>query len=68
MQFLPQDVTVAAGHRIGLLVQSSNTVWALPGELGENNILTGPLADVSASGSSLTLPTAPLPELDDSSK
>jgi X-Pro dipeptidyl-peptidase len=57
--FLPQDVTLQPGHRVGLLVQSENTVWALPGTAGTNNILTGPLANVSAEGSSLVLPTAP---------
>ncbi|MDQ3741378.1 MAG: CocE/NonD family hydrolase [Actinomycetota bacterium] len=57
--FLPQDVTVAEGHRIGVLVQSSNTVWALPGKLGTNNIATGPVPDVSRNGSSLVLPVAP---------
>ncbi|HEX8121487.1 MAG TPA: CocE/NonD family hydrolase [Solirubrobacteraceae bacterium] len=57
VRFLPQDVTIAAGHRIGLLVQSANTVWAIPGALGENNIATGPVPGVFPSGSSLTLPT-----------
>jgi X-Pro dipeptidyl-peptidase len=60
VEFLPQDVTVAAGHRIGLLVQSSNTVWALPGTLGVNNIATGPVPEARIrSGSSLTLPLGP---------
>ncbi|HEV2756818.1 MAG TPA: CocE/NonD family hydrolase, partial [Actinomycetota bacterium] len=59
VQFLPQDVTVAAGHRIGLLVQSSNTVWALPGTPGPNNITTGPVEGLPGTGSSLVLPTAP---------
>ena len=59
VSFLPQDVTVRPGHRIGLLVQSSNTVWALPGRFGLNNILTGPLDGVSRQGSSLRLPLAP---------
>jgi X-Pro dipeptidyl-peptidase len=60
VEFLPQDVTVAAGHRIGVLVQSSNTVWALPGELGANNIATGPVPGTAIDrGSSLVLPTAP---------
>ena len=39
------------------LVQSANTVWAIPGALGENNIATGPVPGVFPSGSSLTLPT-----------
>ena len=59
VEFLPQDVTVAEGHRIGLLVQSSNTVWALPGMLGPNNVATGPVPDVTRLGTSLTLPLAP---------
>ena len=59
VEFLPQDVTVSEGHRIGLLVQSSNTVWALPGMLGPNNVATGPVPDVTRTGSSLTLPLAP---------
>jgi X-Pro dipeptidyl-peptidase len=58
-EFLPQDFTFAAGHRIGLIVQSSNTVWALPGAAGVANILTGPLPDVSPFGSRLQLPLAP---------
>jgi predicted acyl esterase len=29
--FLPEDYTVPKGHRIGLILQSSNTVWAVPG-------------------------------------
>ena len=56
VEFLPQDVTVAKGHRMGLLLQSSNTVWALPGMLGPNNVATGPVPDVTPSGTSLTLP------------
>ncbi len=59
VEFLPQDVTVAPGHRIGVLVQSSNTVWALPGTLDANNIATGPVANVTRTGSSLVLPVAP---------
>ena len=56
VEFLPQDFTFQAGHRIGLIVQSSNTVWALPGAVGTANILTGPLPDVSRVGSRLRLP------------
>ena len=56
VEFLPQDFTFQAGHRIGLIVQSSNTVWALPGAAGVANILTGPLPDVSERGSRLVLP------------
>ena len=56
VEFLPQDFTFRAGHRIGLIVQSSNTMWALPGAAGVANILTGPLPDVSRVGSRLKLP------------
>lgn len=30
VRFAPQDQTIPAGHRIGLIVASSNVVWALP--------------------------------------
>ena len=56
VEFLPQDFTFQAGHRIGLIVQSSNTVWAVPGAAGQANILTGPLPEVSETGSRLVLP------------
>ena len=39
-------------------MQSSNTVWAVPGSPGVANILTGPLPDVSPVGSRLALPLA----------
>jgi X-Pro dipeptidyl-peptidase len=32
--FKPQDQTFEAGHRIGVIVQGSNTVWALPDDPG----------------------------------
>ena len=32
--FKPQDQTFQAGHRIGVLVMSSNTVWAIPSTPG----------------------------------
>jgi X-Pro dipeptidyl-peptidase len=60
VRFLPQDVIVRPGHRIGVHVQSANTVWAIPGRPDQNNILTGPLKDVSSEGSSLLLPVAPV--------
>jgi X-Pro dipeptidyl-peptidase len=56
LRFLPQDFTFPAGHRIGLLLQSSNTVWALPGTPGSVNIATGAVAGVTPSGSRLVLP------------
>jgi X-Pro dipeptidyl-peptidase len=54
--FLPQDYTFAAGSRIGLIVQSSNTVWALPGAAGPVGIANGPVAGVTGAGSFLSLP------------
>ena len=59
---LPQDFTFPAGHRVGLLVQSSNTVWAVPGSAGQVEIGLGPPAARTEGGqeggSSLVLPTA----------
>jgi predicted acyl esterase len=63
VEFLPQDFTFQPDHRIGLIVQSSNTVWALPGAAGTANILTGPLPDVSDVGSRLVLPLSRAPAL-----
>jgi X-Pro dipeptidyl-peptidase len=59
-RILPQDTTLQPGHRLGLLVGSANTVWGIPGTTGTNTILTGPLAEVSAEGSSLRIPVAPV--------
>lgn len=53
---LPQDVTVPAGHRIGLFVQSSNTVWAVPGNPGTVEVANGKILRLTA-GSRLVLPT-----------
>ena len=53
---LPQDYTVAAGHRIGLRVQSSNTVWAVPGNTGTIDVAQGSLGD-RVRGSALSIPT-----------
>jgi X-Pro dipeptidyl-peptidase len=50
----PQDYTFRKGHRVGLLVQSSNTVWALPDDPG-----TRVTVHHGADGSRLTLPVAP---------
>ena len=50
--FKPQDWTVEAGHRVALVLQSSNSAWAIPDTPG--------LAVEVASGSSrLVLPVAP---------
>jgi X-Pro dipeptidyl-peptidase len=54
VSFLPQDFTFPAGHAIGLLLQGSNTVWALPGTPGPVNIDMG-----GADASKLILPIAP---------
>ena len=55
-EFLPQDFTFPAGHRIGLILQSSNTVWAVPGAIGTVNVAHGPVAGVTTTGTSLRLP------------
>lgn len=56
VRFLPQDYLVPAGHRIGLLLQSSNTVWAVPGAAGVMSMAMGPVAGVTKVGATLTLP------------
>ena len=48
--FSPQDHTVAAGHRIGLILAGSNTVWAVPD--------TPAGTTVTVRAGSLLLPTA----------
>lgn len=60
VEFLPEDYVVPAGHRIGMILQSSNTVWALPGNPGgftnvflggddfDGTVLHLPLVDVAA--------------------
>jgi X-Pro dipeptidyl-peptidase len=52
--FKPQDQTFEAGHSIGLLVQGSNTVWAVPDDPGAGYTLL-----LGRRGSSLVLPLAP---------
>ena len=52
--FKPQDQTFEAGHSIGLLVQGSNTVWAIPDDPGAGYTLR-----LGRSGSRLVLPIAP---------
>jgi predicted acyl esterase len=56
VRLLPQDYTLAEGHRIKLLVQSSNTVWAVPGNPGNVDVADGRLGK-RWHGSSLRLPT-----------
>jgi putative CocE/NonD family hydrolase len=55
-RLLPQDYTVAAGHRVALSVQSSNTVWAVPGNPGQVSVAQGRLGP-RVVGSRLLLPT-----------
>jgi X-Pro dipeptidyl-peptidase C-terminal non-catalytic domain len=60
----PQDQTVPAGHRIGLVVQSSNIVWALPEQGGYDVTLRHAssrlvLPVVGAAGASQPLPGVP---------
>lgn len=59
--FLPQDYTFAKGDRIGLILQGSNTVWALPGAVGEMSFADGPVSGVTSTGTRLTLPIVGLP-------
>ncbi|MEA2409426.1 MAG: X-Pro dipeptidyl-peptidase [Thermoleophilaceae bacterium] len=51
--FKPQDQTFEAGHRIGLIVQASNTVWALPDDPGARFTVA------YGRSSALALPLAP---------
>jgi len=56
-RMLPQDYTFGPGHRIGVRVQSSNRVWAVPGNPGTVDVAVGQVADVTPVGSRLVLPT-----------
>ncbi|MGH2684500.1 MAG: CocE/NonD family hydrolase C-terminal non-catalytic domain-containing protein, partial [Actinomycetota bacterium] len=56
VEFLPQDFTFPAGHRIGLIIQSSNTVWAVPGGAGQVNIAHGRVPDTKTQTGRLILP------------
>jgi X-Pro dipeptidyl-peptidase len=56
VRFLPQDYTFTAGSRIGLILQGSNTVWALPGTPGELSFADGPVDGVTTVGTRLLLP------------
>jgi X-Pro dipeptidyl-peptidase len=56
LDFLPQDHTFRKDHRIGLLVQSSNTVWAVPGSGGTVNVAHGPVTGITSFGTRLVLP------------
>lgn len=55
--FLPQDYTFKAGSRIGLILQGSNTVWAVPGNPGLLSYsMGGPVPGQGQVGTSLILP------------
>ena len=55
--FLPEDYTVPAGHRSGMILQASNTVWAVPGTpMGFAEVALGPFEGVTETGSRLHLP------------
>jgi X-Pro dipeptidyl-peptidase len=56
LDLLPQDHTFRKDHRIGLLVQSSNTVWAVPGSGGQVNVAHGPVTGITTIGTRLVLP------------
>jgi X-Pro dipeptidyl-peptidase len=49
--FKPQDQTFEAGHSIGVIVQGSNTIWAVPDDPGAGYTL-----NFGRRGSALTLP------------
>ncbi len=63
VRMLPQDYTFAAGHRVGLWLRSSNTVWAVPGNPGAVDVAEGRVGAVTATGSRLVLPTVGRPAL-----
>ena len=56
VRLLPVDYTLARGHRFALAVQSSNTIWAVPGNPGTVEVADGPVRR-GLRGSSLVLPT-----------
>lgn len=56
VSFLPQDYTFKAGSRIGLILQGSNSVWAVPGNPGLISYAMGPVSGQTNVGTSLQLP------------
>jgi X-Pro dipeptidyl-peptidase len=60
VRFLPQDYTVRAGHRIGLILQGSNTVWAVPGSPGVTSYSMQPGDDVTSGPTILRIPVTDL--------
>lgn len=62
VRFLPQDYTFREGSRIGLLLQSSNTMWAFPGNPGVFEVANGENLGATPGGTRLHLPLqGPLP-------
>jgi X-Pro dipeptidyl-peptidase len=63
VEFLPQDYTFSKGSRIGLMLQGSNTVWALPGVPGVISYAMGPMTisnQAQITGAKLELPVVKL--------
>ncbi len=61
--FLPEDYTVAAGNRLGVILQSSNSVWAVPGNpAGLVSVGLGPVDGLTDTGTRLHLPLVDAPE------
>jgi X-Pro dipeptidyl-peptidase len=60
--FLPQDYTFKAGNRIGLMLQGSNAIWAVPGNPGLVSYAMGPVAGVTPVGAHLSLPVVGPPQ------
>jgi X-Pro dipeptidyl-peptidase len=56
VSFLPQDYTFKKGNRIGLILQGSNTVWAVPGNPGQISYAMGKVNNVTNIGSFVSLP------------
>jgi X-Pro dipeptidyl-peptidase len=60
--FLPQDYTFTKGSRIGLILEGSNTAWAVPGSAGLLSYADGPVPDVTKEGTKLVLPVVDSPK------
>ncbi|MDP9405337.1 MAG: CocE/NonD family hydrolase, partial [Actinomycetota bacterium] len=57
VEFLPQDYTFTKGNRIALILQSTNNVWAVPGNPGFISTADGPIASAKVpEGAKLILP------------
>ena len=62
VRFAPQDQTIEKGHRIGILMLSSNVVWAVPDQPGTTVTVIHPIGE--AAGSRLFLPIVGPPVAD----